>query len=125
MIYYFVEQTRQMNTQDLIKQQEQIIAKAQYKLNYLKAWVYLEALEATAEVKLVDYLAAHYGTETEKLFRHKELTQIWSVSNRVKTVKDAISSYKGKADTKKNPEWAKEALKAAEIVDQYLNRSTE
>ena len=97
------------------------IANLQYELCLTKAFVFLETLEATSYNVYVDYLAEHYKTASVKSFPHNEFTEALSFTRMLSKVKAGISRFKSQTDTKKNPTWAKEAMKAAKIIDNYYN----
>lgn len=108
-------------TVNQIETLENKIAELNAELNYNKAWLHLDNLAHTQNTVLVDYLAAHYNESTQpafdaNAFRNCSNSEYFKCGN---IVKRAISSYKIKADTKKNPKWANEAIKAAKIVDEY------
>ena len=94
------------------------IVKLTEEMNKLKAWLYLDNLARTQKTVLADYLAAHYGVSEVMAFDEKAF---YDCKNCTARVKSAISIYKSKADTKKNPTWANEALKMAKIIDDYRN----
>ena len=89
---------------------------------YLKAWDFLEDLSKTATNKVYPLFVQHYG-ETTKSFCDYDFTPSWSKRNYTKIVKEAISRCKSETQTKTNPSWAKEALKAAAIVDSYTENA--
>jgi hypothetical protein len=103
-------------TTNNINELECKIAKLTAELYYNKAWLFLDNLANTQKVFLVDYLAKHYGVNEVNVFNSEDFRR---GQNCTKIVKTAISNYKSKADTKKNPTWANEALKMAKIVDDY------
>jgi hypothetical protein len=85
---------------------------------YLKAWDFLEDLSKTATNIVYPLFHSLYG-ETTKSFCEYDFTPSWSKRSYTKIVKDAISRCKSETQTKTNPWWAKEAIKAAAIVDSY------
>ena len=105
-----------------IKEQEKIIAAATEYLDYLTNYKFLCELQESAEVKVIFYLVSYYGA-TVKCFRYDNLSDNRHVtSNKFSTVKNAISSYKSMSDTQLKPSWAAKAMKAAKIVDAFLNK---
>ena len=101
---------------------EDKIAQLTAELEYNKAWLFLDGLAHTQETTLVDYLIPVYGSEKvmafdKKAFRRGIATTDYFTATKI--VKRAISDYKSKTDTKKNPSWASKALKAAKIVDNF------
>jgi len=85
---------------------------------YLKAWDFLEDLSKTATNSVYPALHSLYGATTNS-FDAYDFAPSWSKRNYTKIVKDAISRCKSQTQIKTNPSWAKEALKAAAIVDSY------
>ena len=103
------------------KSLEEQISKLSAELAYHKAFLFLDELANTQEMVLVDYLVEAYGQKTmmafdKEAFRRGNSSEYFMAVN---TVKRAISNYKSKTDTKKNPSWAKEAMVMAKIVDEH------
>ena len=89
---------------------------------YLKAWDFLEDLSKTATNSVSPVFHSLYG-ETVQSFDAYDFAPSWSKRNFTKIVKEAISRCKRQSQDKANPSWAKEAIKAAAIVDNYTEKA--
>ena len=89
---------------------------------YLKAWDFLEDLSKTATNSVAPVFHSLYG-ETVQSFDAADFAPSWSKRNFPKIVKEAISRCKRQSQDKANPSWAKEAIKAAAIVDNYTEKA--
>lgn len=111
--------------QERAKELNQIIDEARNELEYLKAHEYLVNLQDAATINVVDYLVPNYG-KIVKVFENNQITQQWVISRQLKNIKLGIERYQSvSGDDNAIPDWAKEAKKAARIVDNYNNKKNQ
>ena len=106
--------------------QLRIVEEANKKLEFIKASQYLNNLQNESKYVVLSHLRDYYSDRINdkgeiKTFEGLELTSWSSVSRTEKIVRMRIDSYKSRTDSTKMPEWGREAIKMAKVVDTYLN----
>lgn len=121
-VLYFKNKDMKNATLETITALEAKMAVIAAEIAYLKAWDFLEEISATATNSVSPIFHSLYG-EIAQSFDASDFVPSWSKRNYTKIVKEAIDRCKRQTQIKTNPSWAKDAIKAAAIVDNYTENA--